>query len=291
MADAPSIAQRYFDAWNGHDAAGIVSLFAEGGTYTDPLAPALTGEAIASYAKGLWESFPDLSFEIVGAPLAGNGAVSFRWLMKGTNTGPFQGLPPSGRSVALSGADFLQIEGDRIRSVNGYFDAGEVPRQLGLQILVQPSVLGPFAFGYAIAVQSGKRSQPGAFSITSLQVRSEEEANRTREYSRQIATEMLKMPGFLGWTGMGIGNRMLTVTAWEDPESPRRLLREGTHVQATKAFFGSEIGAGGYTSVWVPERFNTAWVRCTECGRMTDYEKVGGRCACGQALPEPPPYW
>lgn len=28
-----------------------------------------------------------------------------------------------------------------------------------------------------------------------------------------------------------------------------------------------------------------------DSGRMEDYEKTAGRCGCGQALPEPPPYW
>lgn len=41
-----------------------------------------------------------------------------------------------------------------------------------------------------------------------------------REYSKNTALEMLGMPGLIGWTGMVIGRRMLTVTAWEDSESP-----------------------------------------------------------------------
>jgi steroid delta-isomerase-like uncharacterized protein len=291
MTDALSITQKYFEAWNRHDGGGIVATFAEGGSYTDPLAPTLTGEAIVAYARRLWEAFPDLSFEIAGATLAGNGLVATQWLMKGTNTGLFQGLPPSGRSVALPGADFIQIEGDKICSVKGYFDAGEVPRQLGLQILVQPYALGPFRFGMATAVQSGKRNKPGAFSITSIQARSEREVEQLGEYGRQIAEEMLKMPGFLGWTGMVIGDRLLTVTAWDNPESPRQLTREGTHLQAMKEFFGPEIAAGGYTSVWAPKRINATWVRCTQCGRMADYERANGQCECGQALPELPPYW
>ena len=58
MTDALSVAQEYFDAWNRHDAAGIVATFAEGGTYTDPLAPALTGGAIAAYAGGPGQHSP-----------------------------------------------------------------------------------------------------------------------------------------------------------------------------------------------------------------------------------------
>jgi hypothetical protein len=42
--------------------------------------------------------------------------------MKGTNTGPFAGGPPTGQSVALPGADFITVEGNKISSVQGYFD-------------------------------------------------------------------------------------------------------------------------------------------------------------------------
>ncbi len=54
----------------------------------------------------------------------------------------------------------------KIRLVQGYFDAGEVPRQLGLQTLVLPHTLGPYQFGSAVSVQSGRKNKPGAFSIT-----------------------------------------------------------------------------------------------------------------------------
>ena len=60
------MAQRYFDAWNQHDAGAIVATFAEAGFYSDPVTPGpLTGAAIGDYARGLWEGFPDLSFDIV----------------------------------------------------------------------------------------------------------------------------------------------------------------------------------------------------------------------------------
>jgi hypothetical protein len=37
------IVQRYFDAWNAHDAAGIVATFADSGTYADPTTPGPDG--------------------------------------------------------------------------------------------------------------------------------------------------------------------------------------------------------------------------------------------------------
>ena len=76
--------------------------------------------------------------------------------MKGTNTASFNGLPPTNLPVALPGADFIRVEGDRILSVQGYFDGGAVPRQLGLDVIVQPKSIGPFSFGISTRATTGK---------------------------------------------------------------------------------------------------------------------------------------
>jgi hypothetical protein len=210
--------------------------------------------------------------------------------MRGTNSGSMRGLPPTGRPVALPGADFIQIEGNKIRSVQGYFDTRTLSEQLGLQTVVQPYTAGPFCFGTSLSVQSGKHTKPGAFSITALQVRSEQEVEQVRAYSRPIAVEMLKMRGFIGWVGATLGHRMLTITAWENPEDIQQL-RNGTHQKAMQEFFGPEHYVSGSTSVWIPERINPMWVRCSNCGRMASYERHEGQCECGERLPEPPTYW
>ncbi len=284
-------AQRYFDAWNARDAEAIVATFSANGTYTDPLTGGkLSGPAIGEYAKGLWQAFPDLSFDLVRVGDMGGGAIAAQWQMQGTNTGPFQGLPPTARRVSLPGADFIEVDGDRIRSVTGYFDSRVVPDQLGLQVIVQPVAAGPFSFGTSTAVRSGRRAKPGAFSITQLNLSSDQDAEENQELGRAIAAEMMQMEGFIGWVGVAIGDRRITITAWEDADNPKQLLRRGTHTQAMKAFW-SHLSRGGFTSVWVPERFNPTWVRCTSCRQMNDYDKQQGVCRCGIALPQPDPYW
>jgi steroid delta-isomerase-like uncharacterized protein len=117
-----------FDAWNRHDAAAIVGAFAETGTYADPVTPGpLTGAAIGAYAQGLWEAFPNLSFDIVSVTENASGLVSAEWLMKGTNTGPFSGLPPTGVAVALPGADFIRVDAGKIQNVHA-----KLPAPLGI---------------------------------------------------------------------------------------------------------------------------------------------------------------
>jgi len=294
--DALECAQQYFDAWNRRDANAVLATFAAEGTYCDPASGGrLRGEALKGYMNGLWAAFPDLSFEIASAGVAGPDLIAAQWIMHGTNTGSMMGLPPTGKSVTVSGADFIRVtvdkNGGKIQTVDGYFDSRAVPEQLGLQVLVQPKEIGPFSFGNATRAWGGQSTKPGAFSITVLEARSPEEIQAVAGQSQGIVQEMLSMNGFLGWVGVTVGQRMMTVTAWESAKDPRQLLAGGSHAEAMKKFFGTELASGGFTSVWVPDRINTRWVRCDACQRMTDHERSAGTCSCGKKLPAPLPYW
>ena len=60
--------------------------------------------------------------------------------------------------------------------------------------------LGPFTFGVSSSV-AGKDVKPGAFSMTMIEVRNDEEKQRVRELSRRVGGDMLEMPGFVGFLG------------------------------------------------------------------------------------------
>jgi steroid delta-isomerase-like uncharacterized protein len=286
------IAQRYFDAWNQHDAKAIVATFDETGTYADPATSGpLTGAAIGSYAQGLWDAFPDLSFDIVSVTENASGLVAAEWLMKGSNTGPFSGLPATGGTVALPGADFIRVDAGKIRSVQGYFDSGALPRALGLDVIVQPRAIGPFGFGTSVRASNGKTVTPGAFSITWLEVRTAEERIKVSESSRKVAMEMLAMPGFISWVAATVGDRMMTITAWESADDMAPLMKGGEHRSAVGRFFGAELARGAATGVWIPARLNPRWIRCATCSKMVDSEKAEGNCPCGAVLPAPLAYW
>jgi steroid delta-isomerase-like uncharacterized protein len=286
------IVQDYFAGWNAHDSAAIVSTFSQGGTYADPTTGGvLAGDAIGKNAAQLWAAFPDVKFEIRSHTASPDGRVAAEWIMTGTNTGSFVGLPPTGRKVVLNGADFIDVTEQGIRSVRGYFDAGDLPRQLGLQIVVQPQTVGPFEFGTSARIGGSSSDKPGAFSITSIIPRDEKEVELIREYSRKIAADLQKMQGFLGWVGVTVGDRMVTVTAWRDPEDARQLLQHGLHSQATQSFFGPDLSAGAWTGIFAAHRINAVWSRCRECGGMVRRADEATRCKCGADLGAVPEYW
>ncbi len=287
---AEDAARRYFGAWNARDPEAITASFAADGTYADPSVPGgLAPAETAGYAAGLFAAFPDLAFAIDEPVAVAGERVTARWVMSGVNSGPFLGLPPTGRPVRLEGVDVIETDGERVRRVDGYFDGGSVPRQLGLQVIVQPASVGPFAFGLASRA-AASAAEPGAMSLTVLEARSEEEAAEVRDRSRDVVAELLGTPGFISFLGVVVGPRMYTITAWERPEDVERLRGNDPHREATTRFFGDALAAGGQTGVWTPHRLNGMWVRCPECGTMAPASD-GDPCACGAAAPEPPAYW
>lgn len=288
MGDLEAVRQ-YLDAWTRRDADAILATLNDGGSYEDPTTGGpISGEAIRAYVSGLWSAFPDLSFEDVGLAQTAPDSASVQWIMRGTNTGSMMGLPPSGKAVILRGADFFTLRDGKIQTVTGYFDPGQVPRQIGLNVVVQPHQVGPFKFGVSTAVQTGKTQEPGAFSITYLEAKDADSIQKVREGSRASLIDMLKMDGFIGATTAVIGTRMVTISAWDSPEDSRRVMKEGAHSEAQKGFYDGSLASQGYTSVWTKHRVNPFFIRCDACGRMN---RGAGICSCGAKLPAAAPYW
>jgi hypothetical protein len=148
--------------------------------------------------------------------------VVAQWTMTGTQFGPLNGLPPTEARIKLPGIDVITLGESGLLSVEGYFDQRTLLEQLGAQVTVQPANVGPLAFGTSIRLRSSNTSVPGALTVTWMDVRSEQEGEDVKERAGAIAAELARAPGFIGWIGVGIAERLYTLTLWEDPEAIRQ---------------------------------------------------------------------
>ena len=130
--NATDVIQHYVDLWNGRDAAALVGAFTKDGVYCSPdTDPGVNGEALATFAKGIWTAFPDFTVEPLKVGEIEAGVVALHWRVRGTNTGPGgDGSEPTGRSVSFQGASIVRLEGDKIRSDHAYFDRKGLDEQL-----------------------------------------------------------------------------------------------------------------------------------------------------------------
>lgn len=278
---AMDAARRYVAAWNARDAARLAESFRPGGTYEDPNTggPIEVGP-LGQYAGALWSAFPDLVFEEVDWRESAPGELVFRWMMRGTNRGSLRGLPPTGATIALPGADFITACDDGVQRVQGYFDRMGLMQQLGAQVAVQPTAVGPVRFGVCTSVRSDNPATPGAATLTMIEARTDDEVLQIRETSRRIMLQLRGMPGFLSFQGAVIGRRLTTVTLWESREAQRQMMHEANHKHASREMFAGSVGGAFHASSWTLEHQGELWSRCAACGELRD-ARAQAVCRCG----------
>ena len=123
-----------YAAWNAHDADAVAGIFAIDAEVVDVASGTVTRgrDAIRETASARFLGFPNFSLE-KQMLVINDHANADRWIMRGTHTGEFLGLAPTGRSVEVHGATFSEFDtvGLVIRDTH-YVDLGALLRQLGL---------------------------------------------------------------------------------------------------------------------------------------------------------------
>ena len=123
-----------YTAWNAGDADAVASLYAEDATSVD-LTSGVTlkgRDALRDSAAERIRAFTGLSIVNPLHLIDGHQSAS-RWIMSGTHSGDYMGLPATGRSIKVDGASFSEFD-DRalITHVTVYVDVPAILRQLGL---------------------------------------------------------------------------------------------------------------------------------------------------------------
>lgn len=121
-----------FAALNDHDAAAMSAAQCDTIVERFPEVTLHGREEVAAYFRALFAALPDVRLEIQALVERGD-EVFVRWHLTGTHTGaPFQGIVPSGRSVAIDGVDHFVVRDGRIVSNFVVYDQMQFARQIGL---------------------------------------------------------------------------------------------------------------------------------------------------------------
>ena len=123
-----------YAAWNAHNAAAVAALYADDAEIVDITSgTTMTGRGLI-YAGAIdrLAGFPDYELERQQL-LIDADTSAYRWVMRGTQTGVYQGLPPTGRAVEVAGATFSEFNPDGLVARDThYIDVPALLRQLGL---------------------------------------------------------------------------------------------------------------------------------------------------------------
>jgi steroid delta-isomerase-like uncharacterized protein len=129
-----AVVQAHMDSENRHDFEATLGTFqhpryelvATGDVYDGP-------EAVRRYYRETRTAFPDQRNRVRALRTSGD-AVTVELDLEGTHSGPYRGLPPTGRafSCAMIAVFLFEPESTGIVCERVYFDAGTILRQLGI---------------------------------------------------------------------------------------------------------------------------------------------------------------
>jgi steroid delta-isomerase-like uncharacterized protein len=112
VAQNKEIARRFMEeCWNKGDTRAMRDLIAERCRYHDPAFPGV--ENIEQHITAIRNAFPDLTFtteDMIGE----RNEVVVHWTVRGTQRGPFLGVPPTNRACTVSGTSITRVEGGKI---------------------------------------------------------------------------------------------------------------------------------------------------------------------------------
>ena len=109
--------ERLFDAFNRHDAEGVMACFTPGIVFDAAVGPEAHGrrftghDAVKAAFVAVWTDMPDVSWTILRHTIAGDVALS-EWLFAGTRR--------DGQKVEVNGLDVFAFDGDLIASKSAY---------------------------------------------------------------------------------------------------------------------------------------------------------------------------
>ena len=109
------IARRvYEEVLNQGDLGAVVQLFASNTVDHNPLPGQPEGfEGAKQGFVALRSGFPDIHFAVEDQIAEGDQVVT-RWTMRGTHSGVFMGVPPTGREVSITGIAIFRVVDGRV---------------------------------------------------------------------------------------------------------------------------------------------------------------------------------
>jgi steroid delta-isomerase-like uncharacterized protein len=101
------------EVWNGRNPSRVDQIFAASHIFRAAGSPPLDREGHRQMIAHFQGAFPD-GRNTTDDLIADEERVAQRWTYRGTHQGAFQGIPPTGRQVTLTGISIWRVEGGKI---------------------------------------------------------------------------------------------------------------------------------------------------------------------------------
>lgn len=131
---AKALCDRYLEARNTPNLALLDEVYATD-VVAHEIAKDIAGlDALKTYYTRSHTAFPDLKLSLDRMVLADNDIIWF-WTFAGTNTGPLDEMPPTGKSVRFSGVAVDRVVNGKFAEERIYFNLLDLMTQLGFTLM------------------------------------------------------------------------------------------------------------------------------------------------------------
>lgn len=93
--------------------------------------PQMTREGHSAFGAAFYAGFPDL-YHTIDEVIADEHSAVVRFTLRGTHTGNFMGIPPTGKPIEVTAIAIQHIADGKVTSLRAEFDQAGMLRQLGV---------------------------------------------------------------------------------------------------------------------------------------------------------------
>jgi steroid delta-isomerase-like uncharacterized protein len=129
------LCRKYVEAWNKGNYMNLKEAYAPNYSYYFPSGnpKPMSGEETIEMIKGIREGYPDSIWSIEELVAVGDMVIT-RNIFRGTHTGNYLGIPPTGQTIELSSITMARIiNGKRVEEREEY-DTLPLMQQLGMEL-------------------------------------------------------------------------------------------------------------------------------------------------------------
>ncbi len=131
-----AVVRRWIDGWNKQGADAVGDLFSP--DFRDRQLAQASGPVTLDSFKERLRTLDSMigpgEFE-EQEMIAEGDRVMVRWILHGTHSGPFLGLPATGRTFSVDGVNIFRVAGGRIVERWSFFDVTALLAQLGAKVV------------------------------------------------------------------------------------------------------------------------------------------------------------
>jgi steroid delta-isomerase-like uncharacterized protein len=132
MTNAKTVVRDFYESYNGRDLDSTWERYIAANLVNHAMGGAYQRAEWLAMDKTLFPAFADLHVEVLDQVGEGD-KVATRYVMHGTQTGEFFGIPASGNKASLTGTSFDRVSDGKIAEHWAYVDLGSFMQQLSGQ--------------------------------------------------------------------------------------------------------------------------------------------------------------